>query len=498
MIEHIKFHPEYSNSHSKWKTIDDFIDGSNDRVLRYLQQWASEASNTPDAVKAFQRRQRRVCNENEVYPILEVLIGYLGQPISFGRFSSTEAQDSNLAIILEDVTGFEMSAQAAFKEALRLYLRHGRAGILVEGPAELSKSAGGARLTNERSYQCIYTALEIKDWSYFRTGPKRGQLSSVLLADGNVTTEAGTFAKYLRYSYKPANLEKYVVESLISKSPHVADNCRDEIEVEVTPVSIGYLDRIPFVLIGKGLDECQLKIPVAYNEKLLNLRSEHDNIDYFQSSKRTILTGCTGDDIETMNEQTVTCIPNQEASVHSIDPGDPKSLSERIQRMEVKLRRFGLKQYNQIVSENSAQVQSADSKELDMKGLKVWLNELLDMFQKKLRQVYALHAQFEGVKEQVEVTISRDFGLDDKVGIEQERGSLFSRSGSLGAREVQKQVVLQQISEMRNIVPEQDEDVEAARERLMDDVRNAQPEPPSIGALGFKSNSNRSPLDNVV
>lgn len=496
MTEKIEFHPEFLNSYSKWREIDDFVDGDNERVLPYLQRWASEMGNTTDAAAAFKRRQDRICNEDEVVPIREVLKGYLCQPISFGQFSAKENAKSAMARIIDDVTGFELSAQGAFAQMILHWLDHGKCGVLVDGPKDIAANRKLAEQLQERSYQCLYTALEIKSWSFFTDGPRRGQLQSILLADGVVKNGDEKRAKFLRYRYLPDNIVNYVVERLVANDPTVVENARGEFPVTVEIIGTGTLDRIPFVMVGSGLADSTLKIPTKYNKKLLNLRSEHDNIDYFQSSKRVILTGTDGSEVQTMNEQTVTCIPNENVEVHSIDPGNPESLATRIGKMEVKLRRYGMRQFHQIVSDDSAQVQSAESKSLDMTGLTVWLNETLDMFQRKLRQIYQLHGQFEGIGEDIEVTISRDFGLQDKTTVDSERGTIFSRAGSLGAREVQKQVLIQQIGEMRNIVPEQDEDIEAARERLMDDIREANPEPPTIGGSPFGQNR-PSPIANL-
>ena len=480
----LRLHPDYLDSRTRWKTIADFVDGSTERVLKYLIPHASEAKEDADSKAAWTARRRRTENENDVAPPRAILLSYLSRPINFGELST----DPDMSARLKDVDGFGTTAEDMARRMCEGKVDDGVMGVLIE--AEGSVGVGGSRVEDPnnpfRSYQTPFCALEIYDWSRFKRGARRGQLSSVTLSLGMETDANGErYESIVRYSIgETGNYEKQMY-----RRDEKAEEKNGILEVaEVGPPEAGSLDRIPFVFFGFGITESKLAMAAQYSKKLLNKISERENVEYFQAYQRTIMTGVQdATKIKTLSENTVTVIPNPDAQVHTIEPGNPDALRVTATELRLKLTRDIMGQYHQAVAQDSAQVQSADSKALDMVGLLAWLNKTLDQLVVALQQIYSIQLTFEGRKDfNVAISIARDFGIEDDAKVVAKRGTIFSRAGQVGVREIQKQILKQDLQALGNLVRDKgDETGDVTRERLMAEIENAEdPLAAGVGAPG--------------
>lgn len=473
-MEKLYYNDEYLESRETWQAIDDFVDGSTARVRKYVQRYASEKETDSAANAIFLARLMRIENENELDPIKAVLLHHLNQPLSFHDM----AEDERMKIVIDDATGFDDSSQDVFSDLLSKYLDHGRVGLLVDSDAAIGATAEEAAQTGERSYQIVYPALDIVDWAIFSRGPMRGKFSRVVLKDRVIEHEKKERVTYLRFVLLPDGVVREVLMGPEPKKVIPADGVDVEV-IESTKLS-SILD-IPFMLFGRGLKESVMRLPAQYSRKLLNDRSVRDNTDHHQNFQRTIITGARVDELTTLSENVIACIDNPEATVHTIEPGTADGIRRTIASLETKTRRQGMRQLNQIVSDDSREAPSAESKAMDLKALNAFFHTTITMFERRLRRVFQFHAAFEGYDGDVNLTIGRAFGLESVQDVRTERALVFSQAGTLGSLELQKQVLLQQLVEMKGIVPDaNDIDGTKTKERLVEEIRNAkgpQPEP---------------------
>ena len=168
----IIFHPQFLKERAKYIEISDFVDGDVDLLKSkdYLIPYDSESGNTVDAKRSWASRLRRLSNENECDPPLRINCGHLSQRINFGELASNKTMQS----ILDDVTGYGMSAQEMLSELFWYFLPHGKVGVLVDGTRADSPSLQQAREIGERSYQVLYSAAQIVYWDVFKEGKQKG------------------------------------------------------------------------------------------------------------------------------------------------------------------------------------------------------------------------------------------------------------------------------------------------------------------------------------
>lgn len=492
----IRLHPDYVSSLAKWNTIDDFVDGDSSLVSKYLVPHASESANNGDARAAWASRLRRFENENELEPILVVWQSHLGQEVNFGEMTN----DPNMSAVLADVTGEECSAQDAFKERMALLLKHGICGTLVDAPESESRSQLTDRDPTFRSYQTIFRAQEILSYSRFKKGPRRGSLSTLLLSLGMEDDSGGEYERLVYFSYPPdASADTpYQIQYLKrGKDVQIRDGALD-LEPLDAPRP-GVRADIPFVLIGRGLlKDSIMRMPAQYSRKLMNQISAKENVEYHQGFVRTIVTGTTGEELKTMSEATIACINNdgKNVSVHQIEPGDTTSIRDTINDGRTRIRRYGMRFMNQMVADNSAQVQSAESKAGDLKSFIAGLNDILNLMTRKEVQIYRLHAEFEGFDpDAVSIAIARNFGLDDPSAVQSQRGAAFNRFGQLGFRAGQKQIAKQDLQDIGELVPDEGDQTGAAtRAKLMADIDQIPDEDPLAVPLGEPGARDRNPL----
>ncbi len=474
----IFYHPEWLASRDAWKRISDFVRGTTERVLPYLIKYPSEEEQGDGPKRAWQSRLARCINENDVKPVKTVLMSHLSQRVNFGDLTAND----RMASILADVTRRRVPAQKMYKMMLSAYLDDGRVAVLVDSPPVIAQSAIDAAANKERSYQVMYRAHTIRYWSYFEEGPRAGQLAEIVVDAPPIIEGKKAYESLKRFYFagKGANInEPFSRQILKGKELSAVEIDEKSKQFDVVDEVDATLPVIPFVIVGEGLEESSMEMIAQYNFKLLNDRSACDNVYYKQNFQKIFTFGFTKDELKTLSENTIVNCSNPEGQVIAIPPGDAAGMNERIKALETKLRRHGLKQMNQIVSDGSAQVQSADSKVLDMIALNEWCNEVADDFSAALTEIYSLHAMYENYDEPIKITIPRDFGLDDKETERTMDQITYSQATDLDVLEVRKAILRKGVASLKNLVPEKKEEGEdETRQKLLDAVTGAAPPEP--------------------
>ena len=479
-----KNHPELVANLPEDQGLIDFIDGRVCAVEKYLTPYTTEMGNSEGARNALNARRERLYNINDCEPYLFLHLGHLAQDITL-TLPETETFD----LIKSDVSGFGESAEQMARQMVWYGLGEGRCGVLVDRPKSSAKTALEAKQSKERSYQVFFRALEIRDWERFESGPKMGKLKKVILDAKPRKDGKDSYARFRTYELESENsfVEYALIENLKPGDAKIDEQsifeCKD---IERFPLE---LSEIPFEIFGEGPSDSYLAKVWPLNKALLNLGSVKSSCNHNQGFQRTFAFGAKPEEIQNVGEYLISLVQNENASISTIDPGNPASLENEESLIRRRLDRIAKIEFNQL-SDDTRQVQSAESKAKDLKARIGIYNDTMDMLTDSLKTIYQLHATFEGDDpEKIEVTISRDYGLEDEAAEVREMESVFAEARELGAVDVQKAILRTRIQRLK-LIPKADQ----TREQLLEELDASVD---SSGQVGTRATDTGGFLDGV-
>lgn len=456
----------------QYRMISDFVDGAPSRVLQYVDKYGAESEDTLEAQTAFSGRLRRTYNTNLCDPPLTIHLSHMSQPIDVSGFEGDTAEE-----ILNDITGYGDDITDLVRDALWYYLQHGQVALLADSPAEVSSTKAGAVESGERSYVLLYSAELIREYSYFNSGHRKGKFKSVTLDEGVIEIDGNNHEK-LRQLYINEEDEFYSYRILVSVSPvSKVQAAHEEKEYTIIEEGTGQLTSIPFQLIGEGLSESILKDVVWDNRAVINQNSVIANVNYHQGFQRIIIDGMDDSSkgvLKKIGESIINAVRGQ-INVHKIEAGNPDSLFKERETKIRRAERIALLQFNQL-SDDTRQVQSAESKTKDMLARSRYYDYILDMLENALSRVLTYIAEFEGIASDstsITVNIGRDYGLEDSIGELTKRSLIFQRARELGATDVQKEILKQDLLNL-DLVADGGETLNEKRKRLIEGISSLQ------------------------
>lgn len=465
----IQNHPELVRWFEHYDGIERFVRGSVEAVVDFIIPYVTEEKGAEGAA-ALANRKRRLYVPIKIGKFLSTHSGHLAQKIAPENLPTNETFKE----IDRNVDRFGTSALKFARDNLWYRMRDGRVGILVDRDQQVSETKEGATQNKERSYRVRYEATQIRYWRRFYSGARAGQLREVVLDEPSITIGADTFARLRRYTIDETG--PFRCEILQAKDAKgLAPNDKSEAEFDVILPMEGTLERIPFVLWGCGPEESFLWDCWEQAKALLNLCSVMGSINHNQGFQRVVVFGGNPDDFKKAGENLMTVTPDDKGHIEVIQAGDPTSLERQEARLKNECERNGLFETRQL-SDDTRQVQSADSKREDRKArLKIY-GDIIDEQEAAEKECWQLHAMFEGesAPEKITVRIERDFGLDDEEMTELELTTLDTQAQRLGAEEVCKAVLRTRVAKAR-LAPKQAQKPEDLQKELMDDIDAAQP-----------------------
>lgn len=473
----VHFHPDLIANWDEYNLIGDFEDGRVSRVGNHLWAHPSERDGTPEGQTNYRLRQERLYNINFCRPYLKMHAAHMAQ-----RMDLTGVESDRMKPILADVTGSGLNYLLASRLRRGLYMRDGRVGTLVDSPATIADSKVEARKTGERSYQVIYQATQIRDWDFFKTGPRTGELSLVVVDDGFVKGDDGkVYHAIRRFTQPEGSSSRFTWERLKQTGTGPSSGISTEgIECERVDDGEGGLTYIPFYLMGDGPDESFIADVWPLNLAWMNLNSVLSHIIYNQGFQRSIFTGMEPEDISKLTEWIVGVARNPNVNILTIPPGDPVACEKELDRLKREAHRRARFEYNQL-AEDSKESPSAASKAQDQKTRIQIYNDTLDLQIPVEQRIYAAHTELEGKRQTIGVQVSRDFGLEDPEAEELALAAAEASADKLGVVEVQREILKVRLSKIR-FIPSKDEDGEdgedaeaKVRERLYEIVDQADP-----------------------
>lgn len=485
-------HPKLVKDWTTYCGIRDFDEGSHERIVGHLIPSRAEDDGSPEGRAIFQNRQRRLYNINFVNPYLFLHWCHMSQDIELVGTDSDSMQ-----LIRADATGFGASFIQTARERAWMYIRDGRVGTLVDGPLSIAKDRASARALGERSYQINFSATEIRNWDRFKEGPRKGQLSKLILAMPEVYRDGACYERYRVFlapeSDTGGRFTFLDLESKQAKTPMINS---ETIDMDIVGGGEGGIDRIPFVLWGEGPEESFAKDSWALSKSWMNLNSVVSHIVYNQGFQRTILAGVDKQEVTKLTEWTVTVVAGDRVSIYTIPPGDPVAAQGECDKLKRETHRRSKFEYNQL-ADDTRQVQSAESKSIDQKVRERIYENTLDTQTDVERRIWQLHAIYEGEPvEAIDVSIAREYGLDDPTAERADLDAVANDARELGVTELRKQVLRIRASRLKYI-PSETESVEEIEKKVMDAIDQAQPQAArssqainGLGATLFGGNNN--------
>ncbi|WZO97301.1 hypothetical protein EP7_004326 [Isosphaeraceae bacterium EP7] len=461
-------HPQLVRNWERYQKIADFEDGEHDRVVSYLWKYGLEKDSNPKAQAHYDSRVERLHNDNFVEQYLRLHIGHMSQPIHVNGIEANE----RLGAIEKDVTGLGMSALLAAQERLRLYIRDGRVGTLIDSPAAVSQSKVEAIAEREQSYQVIYEATDIRYWERFTSGRRRGQLKSVILSAEPYLHKGQVHASFRRYSQPEAAGAPYRWEWMRTKLTTSVSPLVGDITCEVIDAGEGGVEGVPFVMWGNGPRESFVRSVVNQNCSHMNALSVRDNVLWYTGMQKNAFVGVTPEELDKWSEAAALMISNSEARIFTVESFDPVGLNNAIARLEKHIHRHGKFQYNQL-ADDTRQTQAADSKILDLKVQKDIYDKTLDRQTEVEREIWRWHARYERATpaeiDAISVSIARDYGFDDPAAEEAEHQAAWNEARELGAIKIQKQLLKARVYKME-LYPVEGQTVEELRDELLGEI----------------------------
>lgn len=483
----LHFHREYETQSDKWAKVSDFVSDEVQRVHKYVVRFdveIDEARRTRSAVTeseaarstraaylgSYERRLRTLDYYNHAQIIRDIHLSALTQDYTFSPQDSDEWRE-----LLHDVTGFRKPLKRFIREVIEDYLAYGKVGVLVDADEDVSSNRLEALENGERSYFVKFPAASILDWKRFARGPLRGQFSRVLLQEENVSLDGQQYESFLELTLDVG--ERYEFRRYRAKESRKKFSAhRDGIDVELFEEGQGGLYRIPFVVMGEGIGESALYGVVNQSEVRLNKQSELDNILYYQAFRRTLLSGVSPQEAVAFAENTVAYTESENARLQSEDPTEPNALKEEVRGLDRRIFRRGLKERH-MQADDTRQVQSAASKAKDSDSLVDWYHTVVDELEAALNDALALQAEFQGFQganAEPSMVFSRSFAAEDTEAEAMRDSMLFSQASSIGALEVQKEIVKRGLASMP-VIPTEGQTPEERRAEIFASVDAASP-----------------------
>lgn len=475
--ETLRNHPQLVAEWATYSTIADLMTNDIGRARKHLIQHRSESDGTKEGIANWQNRLNRLYRSNYVSPYVTIHTSHMSQPLTVAG-----ADDERLKVIQADSTGFRQSLTQMARERLHRFCRDGKVGALVDSPAVIAKDRATARATKERSYQVVYDACDIRNWEVFAEGARKGQFKEVLLAEPT----DGKRARFRRLVIEDSENAKFHWQILETKTKSFLTAAEKDFTAEVVDEGEGGIGRIPFVVFGCGPDDSLVADVWPLDIAIMNLTSVLSNIVYNQGFQRSLLAGVAPEEIEKITEFTVTLLRNTDARIFTIDPGDPAAAEKEIEKLKKEADRRGKFEFNQL-SDDTRQVQSADSKAKDLVTRKALYDATLDYQEDIETEILRLHAEFEGVDPaDISVSIGREYGLEDEQAELNKLGLVWGHARELGAHRLRKEILRIEAAKLPYL-PSETETTEEVQRAVLDEIATLPA--PSEGILTNRSAS---------
>jgi hypothetical protein len=371
-------HPKYKYLKPDWIRYRDLYEGKHDILVTLEYLWAHaielKGDDTAKRLRAAREQRTRYLNLPEILISLwtsyffrkDMEIGPVSKAIlrPYGAEANIDGYDTSLKTFVRD-------------RMLRSFLLYGKAIVLADAFGKTGKSAGEDAQIGFRPYLELLEPLDVVDWDIEASDSKRIGRYNVLRHEFDLNLprlRANQQPKTQRQSHELAIIDgrytiiKYTADKDEQGNYRLYDPKNagsgyawqldgEPIQTKLTEIPVVVMDSEPWLH-----DACEETL------RYYNLRSNRDNINYFQGYEKGFVKGINTTDNEAMKaitEYTWSFLPT-DGDAFTLPSGDPTALSLACEESLNSVFKVGLNQLRFLPSDSKlTQAEGAQSEEKD-------------------------------------------------------------------------------------------------------------------------------------
>jgi hypothetical protein len=392
MIE-FKDHPIYEEKAKKWQVYLDLFDGDHGTIAeKYLIKHNIERSQRAGALPLLQARKERSFYTNHTSRIFKRYTGLLFKnPLQLDDKAEKLLSDYGA---IEDIDGEGNSLEEFVKRSIFKHrFLYGQVYLLTDATraSDEVRTVEQRRAENIRPFWKVLSPLEVKDWSYYRSGPEIGKLSGLrhefkeIQERYSVLEPAKEVEGYTVYEMSQSG---YVVMRFIKQGEGKDAKIMSEEEIIIPGIS-----ELPIAVV-KEVDS-YVKDVSPHSLKSYNLDSNIANILHHQGyQERSIIGEIDDKKIKVAGEYVNQIFPPGTEIITS-SPTYPQGLIEERNRAEQEVWKTAF-HLTRMMPTDSKDGEAADTLEKQREDLKAFIVTELQSLENLLNKGLKHFAMFAG------------------------------------------------------------------------------------------------------
>lgn len=397
-------HPVYNAQRENWIRYRDLYEGDHNVLAGsdYLWLHPIETKNDPDGATTRLRagREQRTRYLNLVEAVTSLWCSFFFRE----DYTLDDATRELLGDAEDDIDGKGTSLLGFIKDQITVnYLLYGRVYVTADAFSRTGRNLAEQKNLNVRPFLEIHHPLTVKDWDIETEDTRRiGKYNFIRyeydLIPPRTPSQEPIYQRYSQVLDRNGN--KY--RSTTYKTPIDSQGNYTRLDptsknAEWEPVSTidsQTLEEIPLAVISQSPwlhDVCEETL------RFYNLRSNLDNVNYFQGYDDKYIIGVTNpEQMKNFGEYIVKFLP-QEGSATKLEPSNPVSLERSVDGALSNVFKVGLNMFRTLPSDSKG-VQSADTQQEDKDNTYAMVESSLDDIEALVNQSLTHWATFQGKK----------------------------------------------------------------------------------------------------
>lgn len=395
-------HPEYKRMVPHYEMWRDLYEGDHSTLVKkYLWYHGLEKKADDDATQLRRAREERTryLNFIEIMVSLWTSIFFKEDPI---------ADKATLAMLGDDINnvdGYGTSLNTFVKNhVLRSVLIYGPAYVLADAFPMAARTQAEARAQGARPYLELIQPLDVKDWHVENANSARFGRFNMLRREFDVMAprlSSRDIVRMQRVSHEMTvqdgryQTQVYYSELDDAGVPVEKDPKTGEAAFQVGDVIRGDLPEIPLSYMP---GESWIKDVAQETLRHFNLRSNYDNINYFQGYQKIFIKGVDGtDDNErkAMSAYVISFLKRPDADVIFGEPVNTGSLENALSESVSNIFKVGLNQLRMIAADSRAP-QAADAQSQEREHTNALVVSTLEEIETLINSALKDYAAFKG------------------------------------------------------------------------------------------------------
>jgi hypothetical protein len=460
-------HPDYIANKEDLTRYRDLYEGKRHRITLPAYLWPHALEMLPNDRNSSAMYVSRL-QRTRYFNIPEVIVS-----IWTALFFSTPLQLDDPTIKelgprLDDSDGLGNSFNSLVKDQiLKNMLIYGRVWVAVDNYATPIATVGQQRALGIEPFFSVLDPLSVVDWAIEDKDPKRvGRLNFLrqVYIEMLPRTEASDQPKYQECSDVYLIRDgKYVLQKFVQPERVASNGIPDAATLtfgESGGWTLAYevetqLDEIP---ISYYTGDSWIKDVCEETLRFFNLRSNRDNVLYYQGYQKLVVKGTNLNDPEqrkAVSEYTMLGVPT-DGDVFAIEPADTGALDRAVTEAFDSAIKVGLNQLR-VTPQDSRSTQSAEAVDKERENTRALLSSAISELETLVTQSLSHFMAFKGKQLEPEVTI---LGVSDAGNITSKLDLILAIKEDLRQLPGAKKEILKQLLSLIIVDPERFSEIE--------------------------------------